>query len=727
MKIGEMVGEWIAGSDFSQDKRVAIEFQQAWKERTGEEYRPKTVCSHLSRAKNGKRPGLKFFFGDADKAEVLFDVLGVDEDGRTDLMREAERVLTASDGEPEAILDLSWYDIDEPVDGSGGDPLLESFRDELILRRGVGTIRVLLKEGQRERLPDDFGGLDWVEAVEVGGADSDEVEAAFEAAAENGSLVVTPRTQLDVGRWMALDPDASMTPENAVSEYVTRGRVEDVPDVEKPLGELGLVDDVEPLGGDKLPDWPSDRRRLIVELRDESGRVTMWPQNRRRRGRDRLSEEKKDAEWRLAAGKALGCEVESTLEERCEAEARELVETCGFELDDVERVTGGWEPAVVKAKQLERYRISGETHGPRLLLKDRAKAGKAPEVVVVDPTGEFECPSELQENERVTVERVEARRPPLEVVQEAVAEWSYADFLRDPWLETVGDSADDSEMWGHARASMLFDGEFDVHRTGTVEHPVSAFRQVFDRQPPQVHLLFDAGGVTFRDSQSVTNEEYLVDEDVSVGAWVCETPPAAGDILVERNKSYSRISPVSSAVERGFADPPVESSDVSRWLERVHSEGREFERRRYNESVFWKKGFSVASTVWRYADERGVMVWRTLQRALECGDPLQVADGRWMLVLGGGVHAFVTLFERRSSSRSSAVCAFRPRQGSLSDLDSTEVSLQSAKFGILEPTGLLLDDPVATCGGAPLPREMYAEAEGVGALIEFRRLGVLPG
>jgi hypothetical protein len=657
MTLGEQLRKQV---DHRRNKEVALTWLERWKAvDPGFDRRPDSVVQQFSRCLNDNLSGVRFFFKQRERAEVLFDVLDVAQDQREALWEGAQQLLGESAPSPRVVVDLTpWSERQQETVVFNH---LRRMLDEVPVLRPVTLV---LTAGQAERVPNGLASLSGVSLEQVSSS-ADGWEKTLDLATET-TLVMSQQRLDSLDHWMALevaDGKLQVHPDGGLKTFAEDGVLRAPLAVTHLLSALvGAVND----NAVKEPESAVQVRRLIFELADEDSA---------------LCRERK-AEYRAALASLLRVDATSTSRERLEHElgglARELCEVL-----NVKETSVGAAGEVDKELALRKLR----TMPPKVIRVDDQLH------VLVEPGQVGEA---LPKSGRLTVHE----SAPKVVLREFVAElsqWGDEDYLRDPYYDRLLQRLDPPEgmklIYHHARAFLLATGHHPPPQTGEPTDWRAGLDAVLADGPPAAELLLPVeqadkqlferpmGWLDVDDGSRV-----LIDDDA--GAWWRYLPPATSQIAVGRNfkvrlqeGSYGFLEfkehnswgskPVQEAIgeRRGLMSLKMLDNDpVATWQGLLDASGflsdycdqrildherRTRERDSYGRQLLTasslgifaslgrdgsgRKDVPIVSGTWTRADDHIGALWLALRVALR--DPLFTTfhDGSVLLALGGSV------------------------------------------------------------------------------------------
>jgi hypothetical protein len=230
--LSETFGKYVR----KQGKQAAV--AAMWLERwaaghpSGPTWQLSSVESQLSRLMNDEPQGVRFFFEDPARTELLYDILTVPTKDRERIRTLAEKVCQTA---PRLIVDISAW--------SGPSELLATLFDELeqkVLRDcPLQPIALVLTEDQWARLPQKYAALRALQQHRV----ASEVDGPSKAAAlaDGDALVLAPWPFDPVDRWVAAEfknNSLSFEPCDGLAAFAEHGVLPALPAVEDSLADI---------------------------------------------------------------------------------------------------------------------------------------------------------------------------------------------------------------------------------------------------------------------------------------------------------------------------------------------------------------------------------------------------------------------------------------------------------------------------------------------------------
>jgi hypothetical protein len=641
------------------------------------------AISQLSRLLSEKveqaTTGAKFYFETPVRSKLLLDLLDVAKLDRRhvrDAVRELldETTMTAS-----VVFDLgSLRDFEE----SHAKVLYRQF----LSGKALGHVCLLVPNKLRLEIPkllDELGHVS-VEYLES----RQEIDERIEELALRGALIVSNQVVDPFEQWVAMDLRGGrfrFAPRDW-SQSAQRGEVLDpLPDVEQPLDEKTLR--IEWHEADKpfqdrihdnfhvsVPYAARDRRLLMVALRSPD----RWEELRDKLNRGYSSRGPDDiwshrncpsALTRFLVARELGLDASSTPEERPVLEIVRLVDELEIKFDDIREAKSNELDAIVREA-----RLWPEQAPEAVRLTDTE------ERVLLNPgEDQFE---KVAEEERVAVRHYEVGRTALEALVEKAEARTPLEWLKDAHgerlVEALLDEGYGLEECDAARFGLLYAGAISREIEPSPEASLEVLGAMVKLPMPQPmlfgrsHTFCEAGHpVPSSLLQKGQTDAFLFgvpllgsflqrDETYTVIAKDYARP----DSWSENEQSEATYSRTKATAPLGWVpSKPQDAVDIERWKEHLlrRIEGQRSEHRYDGGSrTAWSDGRYVVgldtSELWARADRSAASVRLALRRAVAKGESLPMNDGRLLVPLGGGVTAFVTLWEEPSAGET-ACCA----------------------------------------------------------------------
>lgn len=623
MKLGTLVAQLIERSGVDQ-KAVAAEWKVQWDKREPDDVRAfDTVETRLSELRRGKSDGIRFFFNNALRRELLLTILEPTDAERQEILALGEEELRRGGGGPlRLVVDLTSLQ---------GDPelVIGAAADVFLVQPDLGTLAVVVTEPQYLRLT--IAWTDRKTRIERVKTPADGAKLAREIA---GDAIVASRWRYEpYERWLAMDMgrrELAMDPEDALQCLARDGRLDRLPEVAADLRTLG-IEPVEPsadYSGTAL-------RRVIRGL--AAGEVPECPHPANR----------------LGLALRLGVAAGASEDERIVIALR----TAGLPA-----------PTKLEAEELE-------------LRLDRAKRRPLPAAVLrVGPEWHVlngEVPVEWRENPRVHGHRFTIRPTGLARLRSAVAGWTADDYAADPRLESLMAGLDpdgDQRELRFARAWLSERDALPIVGTTAPADSLEAVRGLLAEAAPEAEVVLVAAEGTRRTTHEtgkgppaflvVGSAPYSGDGDVleqSAGRWWRQwwsrTQPAASVRVEQRTHSGRRFDNEFDAFQKGgdrtwelpahvgLGEPHANEDEafLDRWEVLLKGSAASTIRRR------WRSGDPQKFTVlkaeplrtpdWSYLDATVALVWTGLRAAAATGHALRLPGGDLLFRVGGGVAA----------------------------------------------------------------------------------------
>lgn len=749
--IGDALWQFVS----KQTKQAALAEQwlEQWRQRNddGPDWQSVSIESHFSRLKNSDPRGVRFFFENPARADLLFEILGVPEDHRDRIRALARSALHTA---PRLVVDISEW--------SGTNETLAILFDELekrILRDcPLQPIAMILTEQQWAKSPQSYSALRTLHLHKVG-SPADGQAAAVELAGAD-TLVVAPWQFDPSDRWLAAEFSnniLSFEPGNGLAVFAEHGAMPAEPAVEHPLDQICEPDAVRFRGVDEFT--PARRRWWMYTLADEERTIEAL----------KTSDGLRTPARRLAFARQVGVAATSTARERLDHELDQLA-----------------------ARLRAALNLSVDVLDPVAHAERLARAELRP-----TPPAAWRCGDELHvlhaaspiDHPRIVVHRPAPAVPALTRLLEHMSEWTVYDHEADPTLaravEALAPEGNERPALVHARAAVLWNGLRPEPRSGPrCEGWADELRAILAQDPPPASLRL-------RLPDSENEREYLAFDDdnrltasMKSPSALLVRPPGRRTIIADRERTVLRVdggppetatlmidSSSSESVEvrlsrgytaRIFADPerrgygggsnvtalwlPVLSRpkpDVDLWLDCMERSsslgGWDWEHSKRCENLLRSTGssriklleagsvkaekLSIDPATWREADLHLAHCWLALRAALELPRAVRVATGV-VCSLGGGVSALLEIHTRRRSAPPTVVAAFDATVDNRTvKLDLCFISTHAAQvgshmteFGIRLPSHLVLQTPTISASitfiASPLLHAGLASASG---------------
>jgi hypothetical protein len=625
-----------------QQKQVAIAWWEQWRARAQDDISRETVISRLSGVLNDKSEGIRFFFNDPGRANLLLEILEVPPAERNALI-DIGRAATEDNGVRPArlVVDISTV-------GSDLDAIARAFlfveRDVMApaLARQLRPVALVLTPDQYRHLPrlfDDFGSDLQIERAADPAAAWDTVMDR----AGDQAVVLSARRFPVFHRWIAAQfgtrhhPEVVQDPPDALQRLCAEGALPLLAQVVHPVEELGVT----PWRLDHLPDDPVEFRRLMAALGDETPVPSLrYP-----------------PEQRLWLSQQLGVPATSTAAERGERDIQAAALEQGLKIRDVSKP----ELAQILARAQR-----------RLLEPTALRAGGV--LHLINPSK----PVSERAHTKIEVHHIESKPAPLARLRELVETRTEADWLDDPFMELAIARLDPEgtarPLFAHARATLMLSGVLAPRPTAPLlrdwrqalatllREPPPAARLRLPFQPNSRYYPHPGHGDQARDSRPLVEQ-------------LLETPPL-GDVIVSRTDAWKLVTRIQSipTTNRRYGRSavllcidPAHVSNVDLWLDLVdhspalgapepdddddvsplyallHRHGIEavavLQDRKSAGS-----GLGLPESLWRAADRELALAWWAMRQALQTAPDCTMHDGTGMLALGNaGVFAEVRI------------------------------------------------------------------------------------
>lgn len=734
--IGDTLKQYISEQD--KQSALASRWLELWRTRfpKKKDWSPNTVESNLSRLLKSDPQGIRFFFEDDARSDLLFEVLGVPTDQQA-----AVQVLADSGRQPgpRVVVDISAW----PSRGEALTQLFVELRQRLPQNSPLQPVALVLTELQYEQLPRSYDEQLAQRTLIVrkveGATDAPRVTAEL---AGDAALVLAPWEFFPHERWLAADFTNNtllLEPPDGLAVFAEHGALPSIPAVEHPLERIC---ESAPLTFKELS--PRQRRLWTYTLASEARTSAALAQN------DGLRE----PSHRLAFARQIGAAATSTARERLDHELAQLSAQVREHLGvPVEALEPAAHAERIARAELRPIPISAWRCGDEIHLLHAEPPVAHPRIIVHHPVPVV---------------------PALTRLVDHVSAWSVEDFEADPMLaravETLDPEGREREAFLHARGTFLWN---DLRPTPPAAVScvrwADELRAVFAADPPPASLR-----IRLPKPADAPIHDYLAFAD---DGRVCAAlkapsslvwPRSRRTLIAERGREvlqvFGRVLPslrpwaldksAEASVElrdsrgqcfRIFADPedcpqyhhystdipglwlPKITSltgDVDVWLDCLerssafgrwewgHSESCEKLLRTTGKLSFdivdvsEIKGakIEIAAGTWMAADNLLAQCWLAFRAALE--RPLSVSTGSGVVCsLGAGICAHLVVTQRHHGSPRGTIAAFdasvAARLGVVAtpvvDIDFTPlwthsavVDNRAANFGVRVPSRLIL-------------------------------------
>ncbi|MFP2899242.1 hypothetical protein [Corallococcus sp. 4LFB] len=651
MSLGARINAYIEGRNEKQ-AAVAASWLERWRKQDGNpaSWKDSTIISHLSRLVSDQEQGVRFFFEDLRRRELLLDILQVPSSEWPALVKLAEQALKPVEEPSRIIIDLMGWGLKMDVAFS---ELTRCFFGE-----GPFPIALVLLEDQDRLLPRGIEQLIQDKKVRlVSVKEAAEGRERLKALAGSNSLVVSTTPFEHFERWLAAD--------------FSDGRLQfEPPDGIELFRSQGHLPPLQPIpAANELSQWVKE---------DGSGSASSFSASTSGRQRHlqmrALRTEEGSAKLRMGMhermrlARALGIAATSTAEERTEVLMTRLQDELGLPLTPAK-------PEDPKAYQAQARR---RKIGPLAL-----RTGSTVHLINVP-----DAKHRAEGRPWVHVHDIEPEPTSLSRLLAEVDGWNEADFLADPFLDGVlkklTTHADERTAFLHARAGLLLTQALHPKIATPVTNWRAALEELVAGPPPAAVLrlriegeLIDfAGGK--RPAFAVTKERMTNAEKSSLP--VLEQVPPVGDVLLRRDENPFVVG--NKGVDERDAWSrrypcvllPLEEEtarDASSWLDLFEGSYLKTNAWRENKPMHWDKYANrvingniedwfakkllLPADVWHEADRELALIWLALRSALANPHAIPLFDGTVLLRLGSAFFAELRIIQRAASSDSKAV------------------------------------------------------------------------
>jgi hypothetical protein len=396
------LGERLRKQIDQQHKQVALTWLERWQAIHPDfQRRPNSVVAQFSRCLNDKPSGVRFFFSEHERADLLFDILEIPLDQREALRTSARGIIGAVVSPPAVIVDLtSWSGgSDQPV-------VFNGLRGQFDNGYQLGTISLVLTREQAEQIPNGLASMPGV-TLEPVEQREDGWDRVLDLAGE-GTLVVSKSAYDNLVLWLALDVEEGklvIHPEDGFETFAGARVLPSPPPVDHSLLAIGV-------GGDErkasLPKSAVARRRLIYELADAQSTLCA----------------REDAATRAALARALDVDAASTDRERLEHELALLGQQLR-EAVNPEEATAGDDDALARELVLRKQRTM-----PAKLMR----VGDQLHVLIEPGQAKKRVP-----DSPLIIVHEHAPKVPLREFLTELESWGDEDYLCDPYFDRLLD------------------------------------------------------------------------------------------------------------------------------------------------------------------------------------------------------------------------------------------------------------------------------------------------
>lgn len=731
------------------DKQTALARQwlELWRARfpKAKVWSPETIESHLSRTLKDDPQGIRFFFSERPRADLLLEVLGVPTD-----QHERMVALAAESLEPDIqlVIDLSAWQ----VRGDVLDALFVELRNKVLREGPLKPVALVLTEDQYERLPRSYDEPISQKHLYIHKvATSTEGQALATELADDSALVLAPWQFSPLERWLAADfTNGALTlePDTGLAEFAEHGTLAPPATIEHPLEAI-----CEPAkvtwAVEKFT--PVQRRFWIYALASEALTEAVLERNK----------DAKNPGQRLALAQQLGTSATSTQRERLDHELAQLA------------------AQLSAALKLPVEQLDPSAHAERLARA--ALRPTQPAAWRCDDTIHLLHMDSPIAHPRIEVHRPVPAVPALTRLREHISTWTEEDLEADPTLaravETLDPTSAERDAFLHARASLLWNPLRTARPLTTrSDRWAEALRDLLAADPPaaalRLHLLPSDSRHGIQHTLAFRDEARLT-AHLPSSSHLLTTPPGLPTIVAERSREvlvvsvgsiekntlllddkaqdsvelkwdrsrtdwrvyatkesesdldrygYSRRSNLGSIPPLWLPDLASASPDIDLWLDCLERssmlQGWTWEHSARHEKLLRttsRKALAlledakinavplvIAEGTWHDADQHLAQVWLALRAALERPHAVRIPSGV-VCSLGAGLCAHITTFERsKGSPPRDFVTAFdttvnQRGQTFEASLDftslwthSARVSGYEASFGVHVPSRLFL-------------------------------------
>jgi hypothetical protein len=639
---------------------VAQQWVEAWAASGKECPKVTTVESHIARCTNDGETGIRFFFTDSAKAEVLFAVLNLDEPERVELRKLADAQLRKKDPALRVVLDAASI----PGMGEGSSPVYQ-WVEGLLREERLGLTALVVTEHQFRRLPRSYDDL--ADKIQVHRRpDGEAGHAVVKELAGLSALVISGEPLAPYERWLAAvalqGGQLTFEPVDGLDRFLRDGSLGALPTVEHHLGDLGFKEEAA-----SLPSSPLEVRKLMDTL---SRPPSTKPQ---------------PAGQRLFLGRKLGIPIAAT--------PAELVEHA------IPGLLAEYPPITALEAEFSAMLERQKLRPPKVTtawIGDQLHVVNPPDAVVKAAAG-----AHLPINFHPAVGSPTA----LTSFQDAIANWTTADLMEDPALiqlcmRLAHDATPQRKLeFLHARIALLQGPPLPLPGPAAAD-PLHALAAILKMDPPPAGFMNHAvphphnadalrvdllrrytipsaevprvnhNGMDLSSVSKLTNAKPLGQFVVLPGDEVADlnAEPRRFDIygvpqilLPASGESFTadRLRDLFED-SRAFGEVPDER--LGRYRSRdAQTDGGplpvSIDRSSAQDAANWSKvsGFAGDTTL--------ATVWLALRRALLNAEFVRMPDGRALVPLAAGIGALVRA--RAHPARDGAVAAWTTKPGEL--------------------------------------------------------------
>ncbi|MDC0668045.1 hypothetical protein [Nannocystis radixulma] len=685
--LGDVLRQYIS----EQDKQVALAHRwlELWRARFPRKkaWSPDTIESHLSRTLKNDPQGIRFFFDNPPRTDLLLEVLGVPADEHARL-----RTLAADARQPgpRLVVDISAW----PVRGEALDALFTELRQKVLRDSPLKPVALVLSEEQYERLPrsyDEQINHKFLSIHKVASATEGRTQVA--ELADDAALVLAAWQFQPLERWLAAEfakATLSLEPGDALAVFAEHGALPSLSAVEHPLDAICEPAEV------TFQEFTALQRRIWLYTLASEARTTAALERH---------EDLQDPAQRLAFARQLGAVATSTERERLDHELDQLATRLG------------------EALHVAVDRLDPAAHADRL-----ARAELRP-----TPLAAWRCGDTIHllngdspiDHPRIVVHRPAPAVPALTRLLAHISGWTEDDHEADPSLaraiEALDPQGNERPAFLHARATLLWNDLRPAPRQGaSFERWAEGLRELLAGDPPPASLrvrlppsdpkLANGQWLAFADDAHLTSS---FESPPSLLSW----PRGRRTILVDRGREvyilsgsiHARQCHIDASNDRfvTFKDARYYGSvnvfgetkdgsylnsipdlwlpklsrpslDVDAWLDAVERSsslhGWKWQHSARCEKLLRTTGRSqidliigereldsapvtLAPRIWQEGDLLLAQCWLALRLALERPLAVRLATGV-VCSLGGGVCAHLAVHERDGAPSRGTIAAF---------------------------------------------------------------------
>lgn len=553
-----------------------------------------TIASHLSRLKNARDAGVRFFVERPERLRLLFEIIGVPAPEHDRLLTAANLLISDDDVQPLLVVDVT------PWSGLGAElPHLMKAVERQLLIGGLSPVALIVTEAQDEWITRrDMEGL---QVVKVGSKDEARIKAC--ALAGDRALLATSYGPLPAEQWLALEyleRRLVLEPANALETYAQFGRLDRLAPVMHPITDV-VPDDLE----STPPLSAVEQRRMMDALQDESRAAELG-----------------NPAHRLGLARRLGVEATSTAAERHEKELERLIALCASPVASL---------------------------SPEAFANELERARRRPTAVIVrvddalhaiNPPGGV--PDTFLKSPLVSVHKVDAPVPAITRVFEATTGWTRDDFLDDPVLDRVVEklARDDEDrlFLQHAAATLIARSAFTLVDSPPARDWRAALVAVVKEDLPLVGFIF-RGEKQTPIASAETYQRTIPVVPVADARFLPSSQLAAVTLVSDHHSLFA------------LPARETEATDVDAWLEAVDASGAVVKQPSRHTSAVKQRYQAFDrdfSSLERVGTDAQITVTQMLLliRASVKRDAVVLPDGRVFLPLGGRLAAQARFYER---------------------------------------------------------------------------------